>query len=174
MKSELQKLYELINEINIAMMVTRRPDGHLESRAMSTQKQAPGADLWFMTLEHTGKLDALEADPHVHLAYFDRKTYEYVSVSGLARLTRDRQKIQELFSSDWKIWLPEEGDPRHGTADDPRIVLVGVDVHAAVYYEADKPRPVLLYEMAKGWFTGERPDMGKVHRIEESPGPALT
>ena len=44
MNSELNKLYELIEEIEIAMMTTRRPDGHLESRAMANQKVAAGAN----------------------------------------------------------------------------------------------------------------------------------
>ena len=30
-----------------------------------------------------------------------------------------------------KAWFPDEGDPRHGTPDDPRFVLIGVDIHAA-------------------------------------------
>ena len=40
MKTELDKFYGLIEEIKVAMMTTRRPDGHLESRAMPNQKQA--------------------------------------------------------------------------------------------------------------------------------------
>ena len=51
MKSELEKLYSHIDDIEVAMMTTRRADGHLQSRAMATQKRAPGADLWFVTLE---------------------------------------------------------------------------------------------------------------------------
>jgi general stress protein 26 len=42
MKTELEKFYGLIEEIKVAMMTTRRPDGHLESRAMANQKQADG------------------------------------------------------------------------------------------------------------------------------------
>ena len=51
MKSELEQLYEMVDEIEVAMMTTRRPDGHLESRAMATQKRASGADLWFVAAE---------------------------------------------------------------------------------------------------------------------------
>ena len=45
MKTNLEKFYTLIEHIKIAMMTTRRPDGHLESRAMANQKQADGAEL---------------------------------------------------------------------------------------------------------------------------------
>src|ERR671910_2844140 len=58
-KHELEKLYGHIDEIEIAMMTTRRDDGHLQSRAMATQKRAEGADLWFVTLAGTEKLHDL-------------------------------------------------------------------------------------------------------------------
>jgi general stress protein 26 len=166
MRSELEKLYEHIDDIEIAMMTTRRPDEHLESRAMATQKRADGADLWFVTAEATAKIGDLRADPHVNLAYYKDRTREWISVSGLTTLTRDRQKIAELYASDWKMWFPDEGDPRHGTPDDPRLVLIGVDIHAAVFFEVDKPQPVVLFELAKGWLSGETPDIGEIHRVE--------
>ena len=53
MNEELQKLYEHVDDIEIAMMTTRRADGHLQSRAMATQKRAEGADLWFVTTDDT-------------------------------------------------------------------------------------------------------------------------
>ena len=56
MKTELDKFYGLIDEIKVAMLTTRRPDGHLESRAMANQQRAGGADLWFVTAEGTSKL----------------------------------------------------------------------------------------------------------------------
>ena len=167
MATELSKLYDMIDGIEIAMMTTRRPDGHLESRAMATQKAASGADLWFVTLESTAKLRDIEYDPHVNLAYYKDRTREWVSVSGIARITNDRQKIRELYAEDWRAWFPKEGDPRHGTPDDPRKVLIGIDVHAAVFLEVDKPQPVVLYAVAKGWLTGSTPDIGEMHSLEE-------
>jgi general stress protein 26 len=101
MNTKLDKFYSLIEDIKIAMMTTRRPDGHLESRAMANQKRAGGADLWFVTAEGTDKLRDLEQDPHVNLAYYKTGSYEWVSASGLARLSRDPNKIRELYEPDW-------------------------------------------------------------------------
>ena len=70
MRDELGKLYDHIDDIEVAMMTTRRADGHLQSRAMATQKRAAGADLWFVTLDQTGKLRDLADDPHVNLSYY--------------------------------------------------------------------------------------------------------
>jgi general stress protein 26 len=167
MKAELEKLYEHIDDIEIAMMTTRRPDGHLQSRAMATQKRADGADLWFVTLDGAQKLHDISADPHINLSYYKDRTREWVSVSGIASITRDRRKIHELYAPDWRAWFPKGDDPRHGTEDDPRMVLIGVDVHAAAFLEVNKPQPVVLFEVAKGFFTGSTPDIGEMHHIEK-------
>jgi general stress protein 26 len=166
-KDELKKFYEMVEAMEITMMTTRRRDGHLESRAMATQKWVPGADLWFVTTENTSKLRDIEHDPHVNLAYYKDRSREWISVSGLAGISRDRETIRQLYAEDWRIWFPDEGDPRHGTPDDPRMVLIGVDVHAAMFLEVDKPQPLVLYEMVKGWVTGSDPDIGQMHRLEE-------
>lgn len=165
MAGSLQELYGHIDDIEIAMMTTRRADGHLRSRAMATQKRAGGADVWFVTLDETAKLDDLRDDPHVNLTYYKDRTREWVSISGLATLSRDRQKIAELYAPDWAAWFPKGDDPRHGTADDPRIVLIGVAIHGAEYLEVDKPQPVVLYELVKGWLTGSTPEVGEMKHI---------
>jgi general stress protein 26 len=165
MTSELDTFYEMVEDIGVAMMTTRRPDGHLESRAMANQKRAAGADLWFVTAEGTGKLRSLEADPHVNLSYYKDRTREWVSVSGLAVVTQQRDKIHELWAPDWEMWFPKGADPRHGTKDDPRMVLIGVRVHAAVFLEVNKPQPVVLFELVKGWLTGSTAELGEMHHV---------
>lgn len=167
MSDQLSLLFDHIDDIEIAMLTTRRADGHLESRAMATQKRSSGADLWFVTTEGSRKLRDIAADPHVNLSYYKDRTREWVSVSGIASISRDRAKVRDLYAADWKAWFPDEGDARHGTPDDPRMVLIGVDVHAAVFLEVNKPQPVVLFEVIKGWLTGEMPDVGEMHRIEK-------
>ena len=44
-------------------------------------------------------------------------------------------------------------------------VLIGVHVDAAVFLEVNKPEPIVLYEVAKGWLTGRAPEIGEMHRI---------
>ena len=161
MNSELTTFYAMVEDLDTAMMVTRRRDGHLRLRAMANQKPAAGADLWFVTAEGTDKLADLEHDPHLNLSYYRDANREWVSVSGMATISRDCLTLRELYQPDWAMWFPQEGDPRHGTADDPRMVLIGVQVHAAVFLEIDKPRPVLLYELVKGWLTAPSPSSAR-------------
>lgn len=165
MATDLSGLYTHIDDIKTAMMTTRRADGHLQSRAMATQKRASGADLWFVTRQDSAKLHDLAGDPHVNLSYYKDRTSEWVSVSGIATISRDREKIHELYEPDWSLYFAQEGDPRHGTKDDPRMVLIGVAVHAAVYLEVNKPQPLVLFELVRGWLTGTEPEIGEVHRV---------
>jgi hypothetical protein len=36
-----------------------------------------------------------------------------------------------------------------------------------VLLEVNKPKPVVLYEMVKGWLTGTEPDIGEMHELKD-------
>ena len=160
-----EKLYDLIEEIEVAMFTTRRADGHLVSRPMATQKQSAGADLWFVTSRDSEKLVEIGEEPFVNLAYYKDRTREWVSVSGRARIVDDREKVRELYQPDWRAWFGDAGGPKDGTPDDPRMVLIGVDIDMAMYLELNKPQAVVLYEVVKGMITGKQPDLGEVKSV---------
>jgi general stress protein 26 len=167
MSKKIEELYELIEGIEIAMMTTRRPDGQLVSRPMATQARANGADLWFATDIETHKMDELESDSHVNISYLNHKSMEWVSVSGLGRIVQDRAKIKELWRPDWKAWFQGEGE-MSGTPDDPRIALIAVDAESVIYMVTTKPKPVILFEVARGIVTGKAPDVGETRQVSKS------
>jgi general stress protein 26 len=165
---KLEELYELIEDMEIAMMTTRRPDGRLVSRPMATQDADDDFDLWFVSSIETDKMDELEHDPSVNLAYYDSDSREWVSVSGEARINRDRATIRRLYAPDWRIWFEKKDELRDGGPDDPRIVLIEVDVQSVVYMKRTASTPRVLFEMAKGLVTGEAPDLGRTEHLEEA------
>lgn len=166
-EKKLEDLYDLIEGIEVCMFTTRRPDGYLVSRPMETQRHEDGHDLWFVTNIESNKLDELAYDPHVNLAFYRDRTREWVSVSGIGRITQDRAKIRDLYSADWRAWFGDEGGARDGGPDDPRIALVLVDAHSVTYMKQDQPRPAVLFDVVKGMITGERPDVGEIREISE-------
>lgn len=167
-EKKVDQMYGLVEGIEIAMLTTRRADGHLVSRPMATQARAAGADLWFVTDGEADKLDELEHDAHVNVSYSRNKTREWVSVSGTARVVTDRSKIHELYRPDWKAWFPDDGPGRDGGPDDPRLTLIAVDAHSVVYMVSNTPRPVVLFEVVKGMITGTQPDVGETHVLSGS------
>lgn len=165
MSRDLSELYELIDSMEVAMLTTRRQDGRLVSRPMQTQDVDSEFDLWFVTSDETDKFDELEHDPNVNLAYYDDSSREWVSVSGRARLVRDRQQIERLYDASWRIWFGKVDEERDGTASDPRIVLIEVEVDSVVYMKSDASAPKKAYEVVKAFVTGDRPDVADVKRV---------
>jgi general stress protein 26 len=162
---KIDELYDLIQGIETAMFTTRRPNGQLVSRPMATQERIEGADLWFVTDATTHKLDELSLDPHVNCSYYNNKTREWVSVSGVARVSKNRTRIRQLYKEDWKVWLGDEGGERDGGPTDPRIALILVDADSATYMKVNKSRPVVLFEVIKSFVTGNRPSIGDVREV---------
>ena len=164
----VEELWKLIEGIEIAMLTTRRADGHMVSRPMATQKRAVGADFWFATLESMPKVREISAEPRVNLSYYKDRTREWVSISGDAEISRDRGKIRELWAPDWKLWFSDEGGKKDGSAEDPRIVLIGVRAVSAQYMTLEKPQALVLFDIVKAKLTGKTPEMGEVKEIRQA------
>jgi general stress protein 26 len=166
LEKKLDDLYKLIDGIETAMVTTRRSDGSLVSRAMQTQRRTAGTDLWFMTNIESEKFEDIARDPHVNVSYYKDRTREWVSVSGRAILSRDRDLIDALYEPDWKIWLGDEKDgKRDGGAHDPRIGLILVEADLVHYSKKDRPTPMVLFAMAKARLTGEPPKVADVREL---------
>src|SRR4051812_13853473 len=100
-----EKLKELLEGIDFCMLTTIS-GGELRSRPMSTQTFDEGGDLWFFTSDNTHKIDEINADSRVNVAYSQPDDNRYVSVSGRAELSKDRSKIEELWNPILKAWFP--------------------------------------------------------------------
>lgn len=167
-EKKLDELYELIDDIDIALLTTVRPDGMLVTRPMATQAHNHLGDLWFVTNIETHKVGEIEANPNVSVGYLNHKTMEWVSVSGAATITQNRAKIRELHQPDWKAWFEDEGGNRDGGPDDPRLALIVVEAHTVCYMKAKHSRPRTLFEIARGVVTGTQPDIGREERLSRS------
>lgn len=161
-----RELHDLVKDIGVAMMTTRRADGRLVARPMQKQEDMPGADFWFVTERDSEKVDELEYDPHVNLAFYKDGTKEWVSVSGTAFLSDDRDKIHELYRPDWKAWFGDEGGAHDGGPDDPRMLLIGIRAESAAYLDVDKPKPLAVFDVLKGMAAGQRADVGRTKPVE--------
>lgn len=164
-RKKLDDLYKLIDGIEVAMMTTRRADGQLVSRAMQTQERRSKADLWFVTDIESHKLDELVHDPHVNVAYYKDRTREWVSVSGTALLTRDRDLVHSFYRPSWKAWFPEDGEGRDGGPDDPRIALIMVEATSVHYSRKDRPGAFALFEIARAMVTGSPPKVADLREL---------
>lgn len=162
---KIEELYSLVDGIDIAMLTNRTYDGTLTSRPMATQAKRPRVDFWFVTSTETHKVDEIQAQPEVNLAYYNNKSREWVSVSGTARIVTDRELIRTLYKPDWKAWFGDEGGVRNGGPNDPRLALIEIEAHEATYLKSNQPRAVQLFKVAKAMLTGETPKVGDMHHV---------
>ncbi|WP_299822088.1 pyridoxamine 5'-phosphate oxidase family protein [uncultured Pontibacter sp.] len=158
-QESLNKLIDMIKDVDIAMMTTIDDDGSLRSRPMRTSKVDASGDLWFFTGYASGKSHEIkDNDAHVNLSYAKPSDELYVSVSGKATLTKDKQKIEELWSPVLKAWFPNG-------KDDPNVSLIRVQIEKAEYWDAPNSTLVQLYGMAKAAITGDRARPGDNEKI---------
>lgn len=167
---QLARLYQLVRGIPVTTFTARRPDGRLVSRPLATQQPVLGADLWFVTDIESHDLGAVEADPHVNLAYHRETTGDWISVSGTATVSQDRRAIRQLYQPSWKSWFAEREPPRDGGPDDPRIALVLVDVHAVAYFEQGLSGPVMLLERDADLVPPTWPEIERTRDVDLGPG----
>lgn len=121
-------LGSMIEDIEIAMLVTRSRDGHYVSRPVATQKTEFDGDLWFFTSAASHKAAEIKAHPKVNVSYASQDRNTYVSVSGTATVRRDRSKIDALWSDVLKVYFPNG-------KDDPDVTLIRVKVETAEYWD---------------------------------------
>ena len=121
-------LGSMIEDIEIAMLVTRSRDGHYVSRPVATQKAEFDGDLWFFTSAASHKAAEIKAHSKVNVSYASQDRNTYVSVSGTATVRRDRSKIDALWSDVLKVYFPNG-------KDDPDVTLIRVKVETAEYWD---------------------------------------
>lgn len=155
----MEQFEELVSKFRFAMMTTAAADGHMHARPMATQIPQPDSRVWFVTSMDTGKVEDLEKDPRVNLAYFRETDMAWVSVSGRVRLQRDKQRIAELWQEDWKIYFPEGPEQ----AD---LVLLHVSPEHVTYWQQETGRIGTMVMMAKAYVTGTEPDFSPVRTLE--------
>lgn len=154
----IEKLQSLIEEIDFAMLTTIDTDGVLRSRPMSTQKADFDGTLWFFTSDKTHKVDEIEKDNRVNASYAKPDDNVYVSVSGKASITKDRQKMEEFWNPILKAWFPDG-------LDQPDICLLKVDVEQAEYWDSPSSTLVQIYGFVKAVVTGKPARGGENEKI---------
>lgn len=148
----LDRVIKILEKAKIATLTTVDSLGNLVSRPLQLQQTDADGNLWFFTPDPSPKADEIRANPHVNVAVNDSEGF--LSVSGTAELTKDQEKIQELWKTSVEGWF-EKG------REDPSVALLKVNSHTAEYWASDEPKVASLFKVAKAAVTGGTPNVGK-------------
>ena len=159
-EENLQKIRDMVKDIDFCMLTTSDEKGDLHSRPMSANGDIdPNGDLWFFTGVSSHKVSEIEKLPKVNVSFADPENQHYVSITGKAQLVRDRNKIEELWKPEFKMWFPEG-------KEDPEIALLRISLEKPEYW--DSPSSTIGYALSfvSSLVTGKEPDFGENKKLE--------
>jgi general stress protein 26 len=156
---DLQKLRELVKDIDFCMLTTVDENNDLHSRPMSVNGDIdPDGDLWFFTNASSHKVSEIARLPKVNVSFADPENQHYVSITGTAQLVRDRAKIEELWKPEFKMWFPEG-------KDDPEIALLRVNLEKAEYWDSPTSTIAYVLNFVSSVVTGKEADYGENKKL---------
>jgi len=156
----LEKLREMIKDIDFCMLTTIDEQGDPHSRPMSSNGDIdPNGDIWFFTGASSHKVSEIENSPKVNVSFADPKNQRYVSVTGSAQLTRDPKKIEELWRPEFKMWFPKG-------KDDPEIALMRIRLEKAEYWDSPSSTIAYVVNFVSAVVTGKQPEFGENKKVE--------
>ncbi len=120
-----ERFYERLKEFETGMLVTHAGDA-VHARPMSIADVEPDCDLWFITGQDTPKVHEIEANGHVEVICQNGDSY--LTISGTARLVKDRAKLDELWRESMRTWFPRG-------KEDPTLVLVALTAEEGDYWD---------------------------------------
>lgn len=153
---DLDRVWNLMKKIGFCMLSTR--DGEdIRARPMAAHIARDEHAIYFLTDAESHKDDDISLNPHVGLAFADAGDQKYVSVTGRAEVSNDRQKIGDLWSTPAKAWWD--------SPDDPTIRVLKVTPKDAQYW--DSPGTTMSHvKMLAAAVSDSRPAMGDNAKVD--------
>ena len=159
-ESDFEKLKEMIKDIDLCMLTTVDESGDLHSRPMSLNADVDeNGTLWFFTSANSHKVSEIERTPNVNVSFIDTGEQHYVSISGMAELVTDRQKIKQLWKPVLKAWFPDGPEQSD-------IALLKVHVRKAEYWDGPSSTIAQAVSFVSAILTGKQVELGENKKLD--------
>jgi len=149
----IEKLKDLIKHNSICMFTSRLTQEPFQTRPMSTAQVDDDGNLWFLSAVDSSKNEEIDYDPQVQLFYVNTSDSEYMTVFGKASVSKDQDKINEVWTPIAKAWFTEG-------KDDPRVTLIKVTPEEAYYWDTKTNKMVSMIKILASAVTGKASDDG--------------
>ncbi len=149
----LQKMKELVKEIDFCMFCTNLDEQPFSTRPMSTRDVDDQGNIWFFSKADSNKNLEIKQDDKVQLLYAKPGNSEFISIYGEADIIKDRKKAEELWSAWAKTWFNEG-------VDDPELTIIRVRPEEVRYWDTKHNKMVSLLKIVAGAISGKESDDG--------------
>ena len=155
----IKKINELIKGKQIAMLTSVSDEGHFHARPMAVLDVDFDGDLWFFTQKNTSKVEQIQHEARVNVAYSDPSNQDYVSLAGDARLVVDKALNEKYWQPQFEAWFPDG-------LDDPELALLRIEVQGAEYWDAPSSTIAHIKGFIQTKISGEQQHVGDHAKVE--------
>ena len=155
----INKMKELVEHANICFFVTLPGQDPLAARPMATQQVDNEGTFWFFSGQNSQKNFDIGEDARVQLFYSNPSKYEFLSVYGRAAVSRDRNRIEELWTPVAKAWFKEG-------KNDPSITLIQVVPDQAYYWDTKNNKVVSFLKILASMVSDKSMDDGVMGKLK--------
>lgn len=153
-KKALEKVKELAEGAETCFFCTSIKTGlPVSVRPMALQQVDDEGNVWFMSAKDSQKNEEIAKDPFVHLMFAKNKHAGFLNLYGVAEISFDQAKIDELWTPSTKVWFTEG-------KEDPRISLIKVTPTQGHYWDTKNGAVIALAKMAFSLVSGKTFDDG--------------
>ncbi len=160
-QDEVTLVWDAIAKQRIAML-TVEENGRLNSRPMAALSRREEGKIYFIT-RLDAKVGEIGGSAPVNVAFSDEHKNTYVSLSGMASTSQDREKLRDLWSMFSEAWLPEGPD-----AED--VALITFEAEEAKLWDSTSSNIVYFAKVLKANVTQSPPSGGTVKQVEMRAG----
>lgn len=157
-KEAREKMTSLVDDIEIAMLVTDLGSKPLSAVPMTTKKVDEEGNIWFLSSNNSEHNTNINKDADVQLLYSDTSDMEFISIYGKASISTDKPLLKNLYSKIDDAWF--DG------AEDPNLTAIKVTPQEAYYWDTKKNKYVTLFKMGLAAVSGDDKDIGEKGKLE--------
>lgn len=151
-KPAIEKIQELVKQAPTCFLCTSLESAKpFQTRPMSIQKVDDAGCLWMLSANDSAHDQEIARSPYVQLLFQGSPHSDFLTLFGTAEISRDKQKIHELWEPIMKTWFTE-GE------DDPRISVIKISPQQGYYWDTKHNRAIVFAKMIAGAITGKTLD----------------
>jgi len=147
-----KKLKELGEKAKNCFFCTHIRTGEaFSTRPMAVQKIDEKGVCWFLSASDSHMNAHIENDPFVQLLFQGSTYSDFLNIYGQATVSKDKEKIKELWEPIFKTWFTE-GE------NDPRITVIKVKPLDGYYWDQKSGQVVAFAKQVVGAIVGKTLD----------------
>ena len=158
-QEEVDKFKAIIESIKTGILFTRTGMDRLKGRPMTTIQVDNNGDLWFFTNEFSGNVYEICKNNEVFLNYANPFIDAYAVVTGKAYLTRENNKMNELYAPSIKTWFP-------AGLNDPNLLLLRIEPDEVEYWNGNSGKIVTSFNILSDMSSDDEFINGKVRKAD--------